>query len=93
MTCCFLHNYLRKQNAASYVQPQCIDNEDLDEETITTGLRTDPSVTHDLQYRPTRNAGEEARNVCQAFMHYFNNEGQVYWQDKMILLSKNEQLF
>lgn len=70
LTCCLLHNFLRKSNC-----PYATDNAfdiDSDETTATIGL-TPLNVTN-------RNASTNAKNVREAFVQYFNGEGSVTWQ-------------
>ncbi|XP_071581574.1 putative nuclease HARBI1 [Temnothorax nylanderi] len=80
LTCCALHNYLSKENAA-YLHT---DIENLEEHTIRPATwRCDNVQLRNLEVvniRPSTNA-IHIRNV---FKEYFNTVGRVEWQEFMI---------
>lgn len=84
LTCAVLHNYLRRKCCDSYTPPESLDEEDWTQSEIHTGLRVDPGILSGLQRRHNRNNTEEANQVRELFVRYFNGDGQVRWQNNMI---------
>jgi len=84
MACCVLHNFLKKRNTMSYILNSDIDVEDNELGTLTVGLRSDQNNLLDLQRGQNRQSSTEAKNVRQDFEEYFNNEGTVPWQNRMV---------
>lgn len=83
MACCALHNFLRRHSAPStYIEQQCLDREDLDDGTISLGLRTNPEAMHSLKLRQF-NASTAAKESRNQYMTYFYTDGQVPWQRNM----------
>lgn len=74
LTCCMLHNFLRK-TCTSYNVEQ-IESED---ETATGGSIYMPS----LQQSTNRNSTTSAKLVREMFAEYFEGDGQVSFQDFM----------
>lgn len=84
LTCAVLHNYLRRKCTESYIPTECLDNENWQQSTIHTGLRMNPNVVSGLQNGYNRHFGREANASRNIYLHYFNTEGQVKWQNNMI---------
>lgn len=72
LTCCVLHNFLRR-NCTHYFTEEEAAEEEPTFERILTGLEQIP-----------RNANSQAKLVRQVFVDYFNGEGAVYWQNECI---------
>lgn len=67
LTCCVLHNFLRKKCATYYVEEE---HEDLPPSSETlTGMQ----ITH------IRNSSTHAKLVREMFLQYFNGEGELEW--------------
>lgn len=83
MACCALRNYLIRKLPNSYTNPDCFDREDNDTGTIIPGCATDISTMEPLE---RRNVGKSRtpKKIREEFMNYFNNEGQVLWQNNFI---------
>lgn len=79
MACCCLHNFLLKCVPNRYAPPECFDRENTDEGTVTTGFQTVASMER-LERRNFGNTTNIAKNIREAFMTYFVNEGAVPWQ-------------
>lgn len=47
-------------------------------------LRAPSETMVDLQRGFSRHAGKKAKNTRNYFLHYFNNEGAVQWQNKFV---------
>lgn len=81
LTCCYLHNFLRK--AGSYFSSISMNRED-----IESGILP-PQFTKVIDLTPLksinqRNSLNIAKQTRDEYCEYFNNEGAVYWQDKII---------
>nr|CAI5850783.1 unnamed protein product [Callosobruchus analis] len=82
MACCVLHNFLRQKCTGTYTSMDSVDRENTTDGTMELGLRADHLAN--LQRRHVRNYSTEANEVRQAFMRYFNGNGAVPWQERMI---------
>nr|CAH7763915.1 unnamed protein product [Callosobruchus chinensis] len=84
LTCAVLHNFLRRKCSDSYTSGESLDTENWESSTINDGLRMNPDFVSGLHNGPNRNYTREANESRNIFLRYFNNEGKVNWQDKMI---------
>ena len=84
MASCALHNFLRRTSPDTYTPPECFDTEDLQNGTVTAGLRSNSSSMATLKRGNNRNHQLTGKEVRSQFMEYFNNEGKVPWQDNCI---------
>jgi hypothetical protein len=84
MASCALHNSLRRTFPDTYTPSECFDTEDLQNGTVTAGLRSNPSSMATLKRGNNRNHQLTGKEVRSQFMEYFNNEGKVPWQDNCI---------
>nr|CAI5838721.1 unnamed protein product [Callosobruchus analis] len=84
LTCAVLHNFLRRKCSDSYTAGESLDNENWENSKINVELRMNPDVVSGLHKGPNRNYTREANEFRNIFLRYFNNEGIVNWQDKMI---------
>ncbi|XP_055625145.1 putative nuclease HARBI1 [Toxorhynchites rutilus septentrionalis] len=86
MTCCYLHNYIRKRQPRTYITRSDVDDEDLQSGTLTRGSwrKTVANEGTPLQATVSRNAPSSAKIVRDTYCHYFNNEGQLSWQLKAV---------
>jgi len=67
-----------------YTTSECFDIEDLENGTVTVGLRSHPSSMATLKRGNNRNHQLTGKEVRNQFVEYFNNEGKVPWQDNCI---------
>lgn len=84
LSCCVLHNFLRRKCANTYTPRESLDRENIEQGTIQLGLRVDPNRLANLQYGQNKRSYKEAIEVRQSFTQYFNEEGSVSWQERMI---------
>nr|CAH7719250.1 unnamed protein product [Callosobruchus chinensis] len=84
LTCAVLHNFLRRKCSDSYPAGESLDTENWVSSTINVGLRMNPDIVSGLHNGPNRNYTREANESRNIFLRYFNNDGKVNWQDKMI---------
>jgi hypothetical protein len=84
MASCALHNILHRTSPDMYTPFECFDTEDLQNGTVTAGLRSNPSSMATLQRGNNRNHQLTGKEVRSQFVEYFNNEGKVPWQDNCI---------
>lgn len=78
LACCILHNYLRRKCGESYISFSGQENaKNIDEANYTENLAS-------LQRGQNRRANQQAKEVRDAFLQYFNEEGKVPWQDGRI---------
>lgn len=89
MTCCVLHNFLRRKYSASYTPIGSFDFEDTIEGTLSLGLRTnDSNNLIDLETGHYRSISKDGKQTRQQFLDYFNNEGSVSWQNRMCNINR-----
>ena len=84
MASCALHNFLRRTPPDTYTPPKCFDTEDLQNGTVTAGLRSNPSNMATLKRGNNRNRQLTGKEVRSQFVEYFNDESKVPWQDNCI---------
>lgn len=84
MACCVLHNFLRKKAAATYTPPDSLDYEDTDTFTLREGLRCRDDKIAALRPNQHRRAHNDAKEVRDSFMDFFNTTGSVPWQHKVL---------
>lgn len=83
LACCVLHNYLRKMRGSHYIPPESVDQENIENNSITHGLTADGVL--DVLQRTPRNNLLQGKEVRQRFMEYFNEDGSIEWQDHMVI--------
>jgi hypothetical protein len=49
ITCCVLHNFLRRICPQNYICPEVLDRENVEDGSVELGERCDPDVMHSLQ--------------------------------------------
>nr|CAI5843808.1 unnamed protein product [Callosobruchus analis] len=84
MASCALHNFLMSLSSNSYTSAECFDHENIEDGTIIPGLSAHDSSMEPLYRRNSGNNSTSAKNIREQFLHYFNNEGTVPWQDNFI---------
>jgi hypothetical protein len=69
---CVLHNFLRRccNLYAAYIQDECGEEQS--------------DILTPLQRGHKRYAGEEGRAVREKFVGYFNEEGKILWQNRIV---------
>ncbi|XP_045494191.1 uncharacterized protein LOC123693234 [Colias croceus] len=82
MASCTLHNYLRKKSS-NYITRNCVDTEDTETCTFRPG---DWRLNDNLVglNRTERQRTADGNSVRQIFTEYFNNQGRVHFQERMI---------
>ena len=93
MGSCALHNFLRRTSPDTYTPSECFDTEDLQNGTVTAGLRSNPSSMAKLKRGNNKNNQLTGKEVGSQFVEYFNNEGKVPWQDNCIQRSTLSRTF
>ncbi|XP_025203752.1 protein ALP1-like [Melanaphis sacchari] len=83
LACCAIHNWLRKTSQA-YLPPGLIDHEDYNYEIINGTWRQNQSCLTKLVPTNNRNACTDAKKIRDDYCAYFNGEGAVPWQWKLI---------
>lgn len=79
LCCCTLHNFLRIRRTNHYMPPE---NDEEHYENIRGP--TAHGFLDNLQ-RTAGNITADAKAVRQQFLEYFNGEGAVEWQDRMVM--------
>lgn len=82
MSTCVLHNYLRRRSTTVYAPDHNLYRENTDTGTIELGLQ--PTNFISLQQSHNQRVNNDAKQVRELYMHYFNNEGAVPWQQRMV---------
>jgi hypothetical protein len=75
---------LRRISPDTYTPSECFDIEDLQNGTVTAGLRSHPSSMATLKRRNNRDHQLTGKEVRSQFVEYFNDEGKVPLQDNCI---------
>lgn len=82
MATCVLHNYLRRKRGIVYAPDNNVYKENTDTGTIEWGLQATDFLP--LQQTHNQRVNNDAKQVRELYMHYFNNEGAVEWQQRMV---------
>jgi hypothetical protein len=83
LTSCVLHNFLRT-NSSQYKPTGSVDVEN-ENGTVTFGdWREETTLMEPLRLQSGNNSSVEAKEVRNKFCSYFNNYGQVPWQNNYI---------
>ena len=82
---CALHNYLRTNSMARYMNTGSIDREN-DDGTITPGDWRFGETMRPLSQQGSNTYCRGAKEVRDEYCKYFNEEGRVSWQDKLVNL-------
>lgn len=61
-----------------------LDEEDVNGGEIRVGARPGENILLKMQRRCSPQSSEIAKNARNAYTYYFNNEGAVSWQEKII---------
>lgn len=80
---CVLHNFLRK-SSKNYISNNCVDAEDIINDTFQDGAWRQQNNMLQLTQNSQNRLTDDGKNVRNIFLNYFNNEGSVPFQDKMI---------
>lgn len=84
LAACALHNWMRKENR-NYLISSDVDREDIDAGTTYHGSwRTETAGLERLCQQGSNHSSMSAMARRDAFKTYFNNDGAVPWQSKMI---------
>lgn len=83
MASCVLHNFLRRKSSTYYISENQLDKEDLATGKILQGQWRQNGEMVSLQ-RTSSYIHNNAKIVRDKFKKYYNNEGKVSFQDKMI---------
>jgi hypothetical protein len=82
LTCCYLHSYLLRNQAQTYISRGSVDTEDLESGSIIDGTRRTSGQSTSLQTSHSRNSPASAKAVRESYCDFFNNEGRISWQHK-----------
>lgn len=89
LCCCALHNFLRSRQSSRliYTPPGCLDAEDCDGNIILGNWRNNPQCQtfQSIKRQGSNFMSVEAKSIRQEICHFFVNEGQVAWQNKIAL--------
>lgn len=92
LACCAIHNWLRKASQA-YLPPGLIDHEDYNYEITNGTWRQKQNCLMDLVPTNNKNACIDAKKIRDDYCAYFNGEGVVPWQWKLIKYIYNTFIF
>lgn len=81
---CVLHNFLRQEIRQSYTPSRSLDFENIENGTIEEGEWRQDMNLSSLQTSQNRHPTDDAKQIREHFKNYFNNEGIVHWQNRMI---------
>ena len=80
LACCYLHNFLRSKSQNTF-SSDIVDVENVETATFVKGSWRENYELTPLQSTLARNSCDSAKQIREAFMEYFNSEGQVSWQN------------
>lgn len=82
---CALHNWLRSENRKTYITSSDIDREDIETGNVYCGSwRTETRDLESLCHQGSNHSSVSAIKKRETLKNYFNNEGAVPWQSRMI---------
>ncbi|XP_060860280.1 uncharacterized protein LOC132937465 [Metopolophium dirhodum] len=84
LACCTLHNFLRRNCKDSFM----LSNE-YNDNSGNINIDKEGLILTNLQRGHNRHAGEEAKEVREIFLKYFNEEGCVAWQHNRVTAGKD----
>lgn len=82
LACCYLHNYLRRNQSQTYMCSNSVDVEDFESGIIVEGSWRTTGQSTSLRTTHARNSPTIAKAVRDSYCDFFNNEGQISWQHK-----------
>lgn len=85
MACCTLHNFLRRKRKNAYLSLQSAQGRSIGDDDTVENTAERNTAFGDLQGGYNRHASETAKKVRNSFMEYFNNGGQVSWQERRVV--------
>ncbi|XP_069819926.1 uncharacterized protein [Dendropsophus ebraccatus] len=77
LACCVLHNYLRRNDSAHYSPPCMLDTDDC----TNAEWRQESPALAPLESVTLSRPSDCAIQCRDRYLHYFNNEGAVSWQN------------
>ena len=77
VTCVVLHNYLRRENCADYMDHSDLDREQEERGTVVTGSWHNENTMAPLERNKERNQSQSSKEIRDDFTRFFNNEGQI----------------
>lgn len=83
LACCYLHNYFMKKASRDYYS-NILNMENIQTGQIDTGFERTEHVLTTLQRGTFRNSSNNAKQIRDLYRNYFNNEGQIPWQNNVI---------
>ena len=92
LSCCVLHNLFRQDSNNEYNIAGSTDREIEEMGTVNPGSWRNETPLIPLLPSRSRNPSTESRQVREQFCAYFNNEGSVPWQRRMIGLEDQPEL-
>lgn len=85
LAACALHNWLRCENRNTYISSTDIDREDIETGNSYSGSwRTETTGLQSLCHQGSNHSAISAIQKRETLKNYFNNEGAVPWQSRMI---------
>jgi hypothetical protein len=85
LACCHLHSYLREQRGQKYINRGSMDCKDVNTGFISEGQwKSDCEEMIPLQPTKYHNTEMLAKTIRNKYCAYFNNEGGVPWQHKVL---------
>ncbi|XP_076671525.1 uncharacterized protein LOC143370375, partial [Andrena cerasifolii] len=84
LACCYLHNYLSRNRAQAYISRGSVDTEDLESGHIREGTWRTSDQSTALQTSHSRNSLANAKAIRDRYRDFFNNEGQISWQESFV---------
>jgi hypothetical protein len=82
LTFCYLHSYLLRNQAQTYISRGSVDTEDFESGNIIDGTCRTSGQSTSLQIPHSRNSPASAKAVRDSCCDFINCEGQVSWQHK-----------
>ena len=79
-----LHNVLVSENMSEYMPSGSIDREDINSGEIQQGSWRRETPLLNLNSGPRKKSPTDAKRIREQYCYYFNNEGKIDWQDRML---------
>lgn len=84
LACCYLHNFLMRKASKNYCTNNILITEDLATGLCEVGSERSQTELTPLQRGTFRKSPKNAKEVRDTYRNYFNNEGQIPWQNNVV---------
>lgn len=81
---CALYNFLRKMSKKNYITESYVDHEDTHGETVVPGMWRQIGELQNIERYRSSNSSISAKSVRDLFKKYYNTDGSISFQERII---------